>query len=107
MVNNTDGSIVGYKYFNFTTAPSALSLRLIPEGIAGTIEIMADRPWTSQEGKLIGTIELKADMPKTSTEVKADITNPTALTGKHAIFFKFRSDTKEQSLCTLEDFVFE
>ena len=107
MVNNTDGSIVGYKYFNFTTAPSALSLRLIPEGIAGTIEIMADRPWTSQEGKLIGTIELKADMPKTSTELKADITDPTALTGKHAIFFKFRSDTKEQSLCTLEDFVFE
>ena len=107
MVNNTDGSIVGYKYFNFTTAPSALSLRLIPEGIAGTIEIMADRPWTSQEGKLIGTIELKADMPKTSTEVKADITDPTILKGKHAIFFKFRSDTKEQSLCTLEDFVFE
>ena len=107
MVNNTDGSIVGYKYFNFTTAPSALSLRLIPEGIAGTIEIMADRPWISQEGKLIGTIELKADMPKTSTEVKADITNPTILKGKHAIFFKFRSDTKEQSLCTLEDFVFE
>ena len=107
MVNNTDGSIVGYKYFNFTTAPSALSLHLIPEGIAGTIEIMADRPWTSQEGKLIGTIELKADMPKTSTELQAEITDPTILTGKHAIFFKFRSDTKEQSLCTLEDFVFE
>ena len=70
-------------------------------------EIMADRPWTSQEGKLIGTIELKADMPKTSTELQAEITDPTILTGKHAIFFKFRSDTKEQSLCTLEDFVFE
>ena len=28
------------------------------------------------------------------------------LVGKHAIFFVFKSATKEQSLCTLQDFVF-
>ena len=28
------------------------------------------------------------------------------LAGKHAIFFVFKSDTKEKSLCTLLDFVF-
>ena len=111
VVNNTDGSIVGYKYFNFDAkrlnSSLKLRLRLIPEGIDGTILIMADRPWTSQGGKEIGKIELKADMPKTSTELTAAIDNPEALVGLHAIFFKFSSATKNQSICTIEDFVFE
>ena len=29
------------------------------------------------------------------------------LAGKHALFFVFHSDTKDQSLCTLDDFVFQ
>jgi hypothetical protein len=114
-VNNTNGSIVGYKYFNFDAKrmdnPNNLMLvlRLIPEGIDGTIDIMMDRPWTSQGGKKIGQIELKADMSKTIMDVAAGISNEAKeqyLAGKHAIFFVFKSDTKEKSLCTLEDFVF-
>ena len=68
VVNNTDGSIVGYKYFNFDAGKLAendnlmLLLRLIPEGIDGTIEVMLDRPWTSQGGKKIGEMALKANM---------------------------------------------
>ena len=108
VVNNTDGSIVGYKYFYFDPARitdySQLRLRLTPEGIDGSIEIMADRPWTSQGGKYLGSIELRADMPKTPTELTAFI--DTVQVGQHAIFFKFKSPTKEQSLCTLHDFVF-
>ena len=110
VVNNTDGSIVGYKYFNFASAEKKnpkLLLRLIPEGIDGTIQVMADRPWTSQNGQLLGSIELKADMPKASTELTADLPALAPLTGRHAIYFVFASDTKEKSLCTLEDFVFE
>lgn len=115
VVNNTDGSIVGYKYFNFDEKrldnPNNLMLvlRLIPEGIDGTIDIMMDRPWTSQGGKKIGQIELKADMSKTVMDVAAGIPNEAKeqyLAGKHAIFFVFKSDTKEKSLCTLENFVF-
>jgi hypothetical protein len=115
VVNNTDGSIVGYKYFNFDAERLAtgenlmLVLRLIPEGIDGTIEVMMDRPWTSQGGKKIGEIALKADMPKTSTDMAIGISKEAkegALAGKHAIFLLFKSDTKEKSLCTLEDLVF-
>jgi hypothetical protein len=110
VVNNTDGSIVGYKYFNFDakrlTNGLNLYLRLIPEGIDATIEIMKDRPWTSQGGQLIGTINLKAELPKASTELKAKIADNANLVGVHAIFFVFKSDTKEKSLCTLEDFAF-
>ena len=111
VVNNTDGSIVGYKYFNFTATKDKsglqLLLRLIPEGVDGTIQVMADSPWASKGGKLLGTIELKSDMPKESTEVSADLPDLSQLTGKHAIFFTFSSDTKEKSLCILEDFVFK
>ena len=110
VVNNTDGSIVGYKYFNFTDTHGKdlkLLLRLIPEGIDGTIRIMADRPWESQGGKVLGSINLKADMPKTSTEMTVSLPALSEMTGKHAIYFIFASDTKEKSICTLEDFVFE
>ena len=110
VVNNTDGSIVGYKYFNFTNTSGRqglkLLLRLIPQGIDGTITIMADRPWESQGGRAIGSIELKADMPQQSTELAAELPAMQELTGKHAIFFVFSSDTKEKSLCTLENLAF-
>ena len=120
VVNNTDGSIVGYKYFNFSNTEgytkgnslfqgndAKLRLKLIPLGVDGTIEIWADRPWASQGGKMLGTIELKADMPQKSTELCATLPDLSTLEYKRAIFFVFKSDTKEKSLCTLEDFVFE
>ena len=115
VVNNTNGSIVGYKYFNFDAerltnlANLMLVLRLIPEGIDGTIEVMMDRPWTSQGGKKIGQIDLKADMDKKVCDMAIGISDEAKqnnLAGQHAIFLLFKSDTKEQSLCTLQDLVF-
>ena len=111
VVNNTDGSIVGYKYFNFDATKGRqdvqLILRLIPEGVNGTITIMADRPWASQGGKALGTIELKADMPQVPTDTITQLPALGELTGKHAIFFCFKSETKEKSLCKLCDFSFK
>lgn len=111
VVNNTDGSIVGYKYFNFDVTRGRkdveLRLTLIPEGIDGTIEILADRPWTSQGGKLLGAIRLKADMPQTVTEMKAALPDLGALQGKHAIFLKFSSPVPEKSICRLESLMFK
>ena len=111
MVNNTDGSIVGYKYFNFDATKGQqdvkLLLRLIPNGLDGKIQVMADRPWTSQGGKPLGTIELTADMPKESTELTIALPTLAELSGKHALYFLFTSPTKEQSICTLEDFAFD
>ena len=114
VVNNTDGSIVGFKYFNFDAkyldnpANLMLVLRLIPEGIDGTIEVMMDRPWASQGGKKIGEAQLKADMEKKVYDVAIGIADEAreSLAGKHAIFLLFKSATKEQSLCTLHDLVF-
>lgn len=116
VVNNTDGSIVGYKYFNFDAERLAnsgnlmLILRATPAGVNGTIEVMLDRPWTSQGGKKIGHVDLKADMEKKQYDLAIGIANDAkenALAGKHALFFVFKSDVKEQSLCTLHNFVFQ
>lgn len=115
VVNNTDGSIVGYKYFNFEADRLAnkgnllLVLRLIPEGIDGTIEIMLDRPWESQGGKKIGETKINGSWEKADWDVAIGISKDAVanyLAGKHAIYFVFKSDTKEKSLCTLKDFVF-
>ena len=115
IVNNVDGSIVGYKYFNFDAETLEegddlmLVVRLIPEGIDGTIEVWMDRPWESQGGKQIGKAELKAGMNQASTDVAIGISKDAQndyLAGKHAIFFVFKSDTKDKSLCTLLDFYF-
>ncbi|MBR6194767.1 MAG: family 43 glycosylhydrolase [Prevotella sp.] len=111
VVNNTDGSIVGYKYFNFTALQGKknvqLLLKIIPEGIDGTIEVMADRPWASQRGLTLGKIDVRGDMPAgTPIELTIPLQGLSGLAGKHALFFVFKSDFKERSLCTLEDFVF-
>ena len=73
----------------------------------GTIDIMIDRPWTSKGGKVLGTIELKADMPQKASEMSVALPGLAQVSGKHALFFTFHSDTKEKSLCKLIDFVFE
>ena len=111
VVNNTDGSIVGYKYFNFDPFMGKkkvqLLLTIIPEGIDGTIEVMVDRPWFSQDGTLLGKADVKADMtPGTPIELAIPLQGVSGLMGKHALFFVFKSDIKGKSLCTLNDFVF-
>ena len=78
----------------------------MPEGVNGNILVMADRPWESKGGILLGQFDLKADMPQTSTELAIEVPALADLTGKHAIYFVFESDTKDKSLCALEDFEF-
>ena len=111
VVNNTSGSIVGYKYFDFSATKGrkdmSLKLRLIPEGIDGTITIMADRPWASQDGKMLGKVILTANMPAKPTEVTVGLPALAEFTGKHAIYLVFSSPTEGRSICTLEEVGFE
>lgn len=120
VVNNTPGSIVGYKYFNFDATHGRddvrLILTLIPERVDGVIEIMADRPWASQGGTLLGTIRLgsalRPSSPAQSTEVQTTLPRLGQLQGKHAIFLKFSAQQPNdaepaeadelKSICTLQ-----
>jgi hypothetical protein len=111
IVNNTAGSIVGYKYFNFSKTHGRddvqLVLQLVPEGVDGTITVWADRPWQSQGGKVLGTLNLTADMPAVSTEMAVPLPELGTLDGKHALFLCFSSPVENRSLCALESLVFE
>ena len=111
IVNNTDGSIVGYKYFNFTSTQGRRNLKLVlnvvPEGVDGTITVMADSPWTSQGGIVLGSTEVKADMPAEAADIEIDVPELSKMTGKHAIYLKFTSDTPEKSICVLNNIKFK
>lgn len=111
VVNNTSGSIVGYKYFNFTSTYGRKNLRLvldlIPEGVDGRITVLADRPWTSQGGVVLGELEITADMPQVPVELSVKLPAAADLTGKHAIFLKFESDSQDTSICVLNTLVFK
>ena len=106
VVNNTDGSIVGYKYFNFDCFKGKQDVYLLlgmkPEGIEGQIDVYIDRPWTQQGGKCIGTLKITPDMPQTSAEVPVKLSELDNQPGKHAVYLLFSSATKEKSICTLE-----
>lgn len=110
VVNNTDGSIVGYKYFNFSKTHGMkklqLRLQLVPEGIDGIVTVWADRPWASQGGIPVCSFNLFADMPQESTEVRIDVPAITRMQGKHALYLTFSSEEKGKSLCALESLVF-
>ena len=110
VVNNTDGSIVGYKYFNFSKTHGMkklqLLLQLVPEGIDGTVTVWADRPWASQGGIPVCSFNLFADMPQESTEVRIDVPAIARMQGKHALYLTFSSEEKGKSLCALESLVF-
>lgn len=107
VVYNTDGSIVGYKYFNFTKTYGKrdlhLSLTLIPEGLDGEISVMLDRPWASQGGLELGRITLQQTMEQCPTECSLALPHLSTVSGKHALYFVFSSPVKEQSICTLLD----
>ena len=107
VVNNTAGSIVGYKYFNFDGLRAAkarkLFVNLVPRGVRGRIVIMTDHP---RHGTRLGVIRLNGHQKQTLTQMCARVPKAARLQGKHALYFVFESRTPDQSLCEIEDFVF-
>ncbi len=108
VINNTDGSVVGYKYFNFNSInkAKALMVNLTPQGLAGTVEVYIDSPWEEKDGRKIGGFSISASDPQTETQIRIEIPKLKKISGKHALFFKFHSNEKDKSICTLHDFVF-
>lgn len=106
----SNGSIVGYKYFNFdagrgTRTKDMLAVSLVPKGKPATIQVMLDRPWESAGGKLLGTIEVSESDDQGGVIKTIDVDGLSSLTGKHALFFVF-SSSKNGAVCELEAFQF-
>jgi hypothetical protein len=80
---------------------------VVPEGVDGTITVMADRPWTSQGGVVLGSIDLKKDMPAEAVDLEIAVPELGKMDGKHAIYLKFSSEVKEKSICILNNLKFK
>lgn len=110
VINNTSGSIVGYKYFNFnhTTKLDNLKLttRLKPEGVDGTITVMIDSPDASRGGIKLGEYNISKNAPQQMQECTIPVTALKGVKGKKALFFVFKSATEDKSICELYDFQF-
>ena len=106
VVNNTNGSVVGYKYFNFDSTYGLksglkIALDVLPEGIDGTIDIMVDSPWEACGGKKVGSMRIMKEMSSKMRTVTADVSPLTTLKGKHAIYLVISSEVDAQSVCEI------
>ena len=110
VINNTDGSTIGYKFFNFDYTYSVphlqLKMNVLPLGVDATIEVYVDSPYPSRGGKLVGEFKLSSSLAKKITELKTDVPALSQYQGKHALFFVVKSAKKGKSVCELHDFVF-
>ncbi|MCF0195375.1 MAG: family 43 glycosylhydrolase [Bacteroidaceae bacterium] len=114
ITNNTAGSIIGYKYFNFThladaltdNKQAAISLHLKPLGVTGDIVIMLDSPYESDGGKTIATLHLTGSEAQTPQHLSTPLTPMSAVNGKHPLYILFRSATPDTSLCDLYSLIF-
>lgn len=111
VVNNTSGSIVGYKYFNFTNTFNAkhvyLKAHIRPEGNAGTITILVGGPSADRGGKAVGAISVDGTESDRIIEVEANVDGISGFKGKQPLYFLFKSTEEDKSICELHDFIFE
>lgn len=110
VVNNTDGSTVGYKYFNFSQLAGRRNVdfycHVVPEGVDAEVDIVVGSPYISKGGKLIGSFKLDKAMPQKMTEISVPVSIPAKMTGKQPLFFIFRSPEHGKSTCQFHDFHF-
>lgn len=110
MVNNTSGSVVGYKYFNFSKTFGKDGLRISvnynPASVAGTMDIFIDHPTAEEGGVKVGMMNIRAGSRAKVIEATASVETLKKYNGKHALYFVFNSQVKHNSICTLNSFVF-
>lgn len=110
VVNCTDGSILGYKYFNFDHLNgkdnAELILSMTPQGIDGKIEIYTSAPWRGNP-QPVGEIILDKEMPQTPQQFVARVDEVTKLKGKHPLYFTFSSPEKGKSMATITHLQFK
>lgn len=106
VVNIRNGAAVGFKYFNFgagLTDGTRLETALTPLGYDAAVSVRVDSPYDA--GKEIAGFKLSASDPRKKNVYTAELTGTNGLTGKHALYFVFSSDS-DKKLCKLHDLVF-
>ena len=107
----TDGSVAGYKYFNFDKTRGrggiALELNVWPEGNGGKMEVWLRHSRAEMGGEKIGEGEIPAESDRSGAQaVSIPLPKLAAQGGRVALYFVFKSAAKNSSICSLEDFRF-
>lgn len=104
VVNNTPGSILGFKYFNFDKLHGKkglkLSLDIIPGETGGTVSVYTSAPWKGNP-KPEGTLRLAPNTTAEKTTVSIPLAEIGRLSGKHPLYLTFDSSVPSKSLCTI------
>lgn len=91
VVNNTDGSVIGYKYFNFDKIDRDKATEFVlvmkPTGVKGAIELLAGDIYG--EPVSMGKIGLCGDE---SEEVRIPVSNMESLSGKMALWVRVEAE---------------
>ena len=110
VVHVTDGSVLGYKYFDFRKTHGKRGLKLeidlVPQGVDAEVEVWAVRPRASEGGVKLGAFKLSADLSEKLRTERVDVAPLAARNAKEALFFVFTAKLKAQSICEIESFRF-
>lgn len=111
VVNCTNGSVLGYKYFNFDTARGAdalrLSVELLPLGVDGRVALWVGAPDEARGGVKVGEFALYRSDARMVQRKYATVNGLGRWHGKQPAFFVFASDTEGQPMCEIYNFGFD
>lgn len=106
VVNNTAGSVIGYKYFNFDSAAAdnmEMVVDIIPAGIDGKVKIMVGG-YTHGKGVEVGAFDVQASAAKRRTKVSVPLRGMKRFKGKQPLYFVIESPTPAKSLFDFYNF---
>jgi hypothetical protein len=100
--------VVGYKYFDFgdTILPgqfTQFTLQFRNAQTSGQVEVWLGDPKT--DGKKLGSVTIDQQDPVKDSwrEITIPVRN---ISGRHAVYFKFTSDTKNTPITDIRSFAF-
>ena len=105
VVNIKNGSIVGYKYFNFNEKNNTrLDVWFTPKGYDVTVDIMMDAPWTEgthNPGVKIGELSISGSAAQVKTKFSTPVSILNGVSGKHGIYFVFNAISGNAEICQM------
>ncbi|MBD5258428.1 MAG: family 43 glycosylhydrolase [Barnesiella sp.] len=100
VVNNVDGAVTGYKYFNFdlldSSRPAELLLTMRPTGVKGTIEILAGDIY--RDPVKLGETALGDAAGDAETTLRVPLDKIDRLHGKMPLYFRVSSPEQDASV---------
>lgn len=111
LVHCTDGSVAGYKYFDFAKTHGRKGLRLLlelePMETAGSVDIWVTKPAAEEGGVKIGSFKVGSDRPGEIRTLNIPVDALSTVDGRQPLWFTFASPEKGKSICTLRAFRFK